>query len=331
MKRLLNALAVGLALTVLTLFAARGAAHMRGGDVASPLVVQSAERNPWTNLEMNNRPGTFHFAVVSDRTGGHRPGVFTRAVRMINMLQPEFVMSVGDLIEGYSTDPGQWALEWSEFESKLDALQMPFFFCIGNHDMSNVPMRENWKRKFGQAYYSFRYRGVLFVVLNSEEPRPKEQIYKFGPEQQEWLRQTLDKNRDARWTFVFFHKPVWQEPMGDPASQGWTPIEEALLAGDRRYTVFVGHEHNYAKFVRHGREYFMLATTGGGSKMRGVEYGEFDHVSWVTMKDTGPVIANVLLEGVQPNDVRTSRDLPRYTIKAGEIERPRTRQARAGG
>ena len=46
---------------------------------------------------------------------------------MINMLQPEFVMSVGDLIEGYSEDPGQWALEWSEFESKLDALQMPFF------------------------------------------------------------------------------------------------------------------------------------------------------------------------------------------------------------
>ncbi len=326
MKRLLNAVVVGLALTVLTIFAARGTARMRGGDVAAPVSVQTAERNPWTNLEMNNRPGTFRFAVISDRTGGHRPGIFTRAVRMINMLQPEFVMSVGDLIEGYSTDPGQWALEWSEFESKLDALQMPFFFCIGNHDMSNVPMSENWKRKFGRPYYSFRYRDVLFVVLNSEEPRAKEQIYKFGSEQQEWLRQTLDKNRDVRWTFVFFHKPVWQEAMGDPMSQGWTPIEEALLAGDRRYTVFVGHEHNYAKFMRHGREYFMLATTGGGSKMRGVEYGEFDHVSWVTMKDNGPVIANVLLEGVQPNDVRTSRDLPHYAI-----ERPRTRPVGTGG
>jgi hypothetical protein len=46
------------------------------------------------------------------------------------------------------------------------------------------------------------------------------------------------------------------------------------------------------------------------------------------MKDTAPVIANVLLEGVQPNDVRTSRDLPRYEI---ETPRPRTRQAGAGG
>ena len=43
------------------------------------------------------------------------------------------------------------------------------------------------------------------------------------------------------------------------------------------------------------------------------------------------MIANVLLEGVQPNDVRTSRDLPRYVNKTGEVERPRTRSARAGG
>ena len=87
-------------------------------------------------------------------------------------------------------------------------------------------------------------------------------------------------------------------------AQGWTAIEEALQANDRRYTVFVGHKHNYAKFVRNGREYFMLATTGGGSKMRGVEFGEFDHVAWVTMKPNGPIVANVLLDGVQPDDVR---------------------------
>ena len=277
------------------------------------MAVDKGDRNPWTKLALNKGPDAFRFAVVSDRTGGHRPGVFSRAVRMINLLQPEFVMSVGDLIEGYSEDPGQWALEWSEFESKVDRLQMPFFFCTGNHDMSNLPMSENWKRKFGRSYYSFRYRNVLFVILNSEEPRPKEVIYHFGPEQQEWLRQTLRQRRrplDVR----LLPQAGLARGMGDPVAQGWTAIEDALAAGDRRYTVFVGHEHNYAKFVRHGRDYFMLATTGGGSKMRGVEYGEFDHVAWVTMKENAPVIANVLLDGVQPNDVRTARDLPKYPL-----------------
>jgi hypothetical protein len=149
------------------------------------------------------------------------------------------------------------------------------------------------------------------------------------------LRQTLRQNADVRWTFVFFHKPVWREAMGDPVAQGWTAIEDALAAGDRHYTVFVGHEHNYAKFVRHGRDYFMLATTGGGSKMRGVEYGEFDHVAWVTMKDGRPVVANILLDGVQPNDVRKERDLPRFETPA-KVQNPRPRvqgresQPRAG-
>ena len=36
MKRLLNALVVGLAVTLVTLFAARGAAWMRVGDAATP-------------------------------------------------------------------------------------------------------------------------------------------------------------------------------------------------------------------------------------------------------------------------------------------------------
>jgi 3',5'-cyclic AMP phosphodiesterase CpdA len=328
MKRLINGVAVGAILIAITVFAARGGANNPPADKPA-LVAESGSRNPWTKLELNEGPYAFRFAVVSDRTGGHRPGVFSRAVRMINLLQPEFVMSVGDLIEGYSEDPGQWALEWSEFESNVDRLQMPFFFCTGNHDMSNLPMSENWKRKFGRSYYSFRCRNVLFVILNSEEPRPNEVTYRFGPEQQEWLRQTLAKNADVRWTFVFFHKPVWREAMGDSVAQGWTAIEDALAAGDRRYTVFVGHEHNYAKFVRHGRDYFMLATTGGGSKMRGVEYGEFDHVAWVTMKDGGPVIANILLDGVQPNDVRNERDLPRFEVP--QPRRARRTPAAAGG
>jgi hypothetical protein len=37
--------------------------------------------------------------------------------------------------------------------------------------------------------------------------------------------------------------------------------------------------------------------------MRGVAYGEFDHVAWVTMKKDGPVVANVLLDSVLPDDL----------------------------
>ena len=44
--------------------------------------------------------------------------------------------------------------------------------------------------------------------------------------------------------------------------------------------------------------YYSLATTGGGSKLRGTAYGEFDHFAWVTMKKSGPIVANLLLDGI---------------------------------
>ena len=54
---------------------------------------------PWKQKIIDN-PNRFQFAIVADRTGGRRPGVFANAIRKLNLLQPDFVMSIGDLIEG---------------------------------------------------------------------------------------------------------------------------------------------------------------------------------------------------------------------------------------
>jgi hypothetical protein len=95
------------------------------------------------------------------------------------------------------------------------------------------------------------------------------------------------------------HKPIWTQANLD--KNGWLEVEK-LLAG-RKYTVFAGHVHRYQKFVRQGMNYYQLATTGGGSRLRGIRYGEFDHIVWVTMKNGGPVLANVMLDGVYPENL----------------------------
>src|SRR5271168_3524774 len=97
MKRLLlGVLVIG------TLAAAIGLSRQSPPPVAE-LQIQVEERNPWTNLRLNNDPAEFRFAIVSDRTGGHRPRIFSQAVEQLNLLQPEFVLSVGDLIKGGKT------------------------------------------------------------------------------------------------------------------------------------------------------------------------------------------------------------------------------------
>ena len=55
--------------------------------------------NPWSHLQFPEANVEFQFAVISDNTGGAYPGVFDAAMTKLNLMQPEFVMSVGDLIE----------------------------------------------------------------------------------------------------------------------------------------------------------------------------------------------------------------------------------------
>jgi UDP-2,3-diacylglucosamine pyrophosphatase LpxH len=272
----------------------------RSRSAAEPNAIQieSAEKNPWTSLKLNNDPDQFHFAVVSDRTGGHRDKVFSRAVQQINLLQPTFVMSVGDLIEGYSLKEDVVKGQWDEFDGYAKKFEAPFFYVPGNHDLTNKSQVATWGERYGKRYYHFVYKNTLFLSLCSENP--PDGMGTIDQEQQEWVSKTLEANRDVRWTFVFLHKPIWNAR--DLEKNGWAAVEKALAG--RKYNVFCGHVHRYQVFHRNGTEYYQLATTGGGSRLRGTDYGEFDHVAWITMKKDRPVIANVLLDGILPSDLR---------------------------
>lgn len=261
------------------------------------LRVEKGQRNPWTHLRINNHPGDFHFVIVSDRTGGHRPRIFSQAVKQINLLQPAFVVSVGDLIEGYTKDRKRMSKQWLEFQRYVSDLKMPFFYVPGNHDISNPSMDKEWKQRFGRPYYHFVFRDVLFLALHTDDPPGSSKISK---KQVEYFQKVLKDNDQARWTVVLMHKPLWH--YANPDKNGWPEIEK-LLRG-RKYTVFAGHLHRYKKFTRGGMNYYQLATTGGSSRMRGTRYGEFDHIVWVSMKKNGPVLANVMLDGIYTEDVK---------------------------
>lgn len=264
---------------------------------AGGIQITSEDKNPWTSLRVNADPDQFQFAVVSDRTGGHRPKVFSQAVQRINLLQPEFVLSVGDLINGYTTKPEQIEKEWKEFTGYVAKFEMPFFYVPGNHDLTNKEQNDDWKARFGRKFYHFVYKNVLFFAVNSEDGGKASFV---TDEQTKYFQEVLKANPDVKWTLIFLHKPLWTA--ADLKANGWEAFEKALEG--RKYTVFCGHVHRYQKFTRNGMNYYQLATTGGGSRLRGVEYGEFDQIAWITMKKDGPLIANVMLDGVLPENLK---------------------------
>ena len=62
-----------------------------GMAAALPLLAQDArfvaevdtDATPWTHLDFHDEPDNFQFAIVTDRTGGHRPGVFLGGIERV--------------------------------------------------------------------------------------------------------------------------------------------------------------------------------------------------------------------------------------------------------
>jgi hypothetical protein len=248
---------------------------------------------PWTHLNFYNDPDNFQFVIVTDRNGGNRPGIFEDAADKINILYPEFVLSVGDLINGYTKDTARIRYEWDEVNDIIDELKMPFFYLPGNHDITNRVMAKEWEKRYGRRYYYFIYKKTLFIILDSND----DDDYSLTREQTDYVLETIRENPEVRWTFLLMHHPVWNYNTNGRFEE----LETALA--DRKHTVLAGHTHHYLHENRKGQHYYILGTTGGGSRLRGNYFGEFDHITWVTMTDAGPSLANLRLEGILPHDI----------------------------
>ena len=82
-----------------------------------------------TDRSFNNDTNKIQFAIVSDLWGGNRPGIFEDAVDKLELLQPQFVMSVGDLIDGKTYDSTIVDEQWKDFNQKMKAPVHAFFLC----------------------------------------------------------------------------------------------------------------------------------------------------------------------------------------------------------
>jgi hypothetical protein len=285
---------------------------------------------PWTSEEFQNNPEEFQFVVIGDRTGGaNQQGTFELAIGQLNLLQPEFVINVGDMIEGYSDDKAELNAEWNEIDDMLEQLNMPFFRTPGNHDIANETAQQVWRDRHGSTRYHFVYNDTLFVVLDSEDPpreapegiKEKLELYnelqvsdpakaqamlaefmsdeavvaglskpvEFSDEQLDFFKDALAQNADVRWTFIFLHEPAWEN-----SSDSFKAIQGMLK--DRKHTFLAGHLHYYDYDLIDGYEHITMGPSGASFHHDGP--GNVDHIMWVTMTEDGPEIANIALKGV---------------------------------
>ena len=294
-------------------------------------VTRFSESKPWNSEDFINEPGNFQFAIIGDRTGGaNATGTFHLAMNQINLLQPEFVINVGDLIEGYPEDEKDLREMWDEADSITGKLEMPFFHTIGNHDVSTAMTKKVWLERFGADYYYFIYKDVLFMVLSSEDdsrPDPPEEIKeglkiynRLQTEDPQAAKKMLEEFMTSEAVIAVLGQPVefpekqlswiqktldehkevrWtflfmHEPCWENPSESFKSIQKMLAS--REYSMFGGHLHYYDYDRIDDREYITMGPAGASFHHAGP--GNVDHMMWVTMTDNGPELGNIALKGI---------------------------------
>ncbi|MFK7787962.1 MAG: metallophosphoesterase [Phycisphaeraceae bacterium] len=244
----------------------------------------------------------FTFAIFGDRTGGPHKGinVLAQAVADVNLIEPDLVMTVGDLINGYADDK-VWLPQMKQYKEVMGELICPWFPVAGNHDIywrgpdkPEGELEPLYEMHFGPLWYAFEHKGCFFIVLYTDEGNPqtgernfkKPASQRMSDEQFDWLKDILNKAKDADHVFVFLHHPRWLGTRKKMVGYGddWTKVHKELVNAGNVSGVFAGHIHHMRFDPKDDINYFTLATVGGGQPGWSPKAGWLHHYNLVTVR-----------------------------------------------
>ena len=168
---------------------------------------------------------TFEFAFLTDihiRPDMNAPNGFQMAIDKVNRLNPDFVLTGGDLVFDVMRGNRQKSDSlFTLYKSMSKGFKMPVYNCLGNHDLFAIypesPENENhpdykygmFERYFGKTYYSFDHKGWHFIVLNSlDVTEDKKYTGHFDEKQLEWLKSDLENVNKLTPIVIVSHLPM---------------------------------------------------------------------------------------------------------------------------
>jgi 3',5'-cyclic AMP phosphodiesterase CpdA len=220
----------------------------------------------------------FHFAIMGDRTGLGSAQVYERVWKEIGQLHPDFVINVGDTIQGMNDSLA--AAEWEELHRLWRSAPYPLYFTPGNHDIWNDFSRRLYEQQTGRpAFYSFNFQNAHFTVLDNSIS------LELSDQQHRFLEDDLKANPDRAPKFVFFHKPFWILPL--KLGSGEFPLHRLARQYGVNYVV-CGHVHQLIRIQRDGVVYLDVGSSGGNmergtSRGQGFAQGWFYQYVWVAV------------------------------------------------
>jgi 3',5'-cyclic AMP phosphodiesterase CpdA len=152
-------------------------------------------------------------------------------------------ITVGDIVwDNHSLFPS--------YNAAVEKMGIPFFQCIGNHDMDynkggDEVSDDTFQQHYGPTWYSFNRGKVHYVVLDDVRYLGKDREYDgyISEEQLAWLQKDLAFVPNDFLVIVCLHIPVHNEVKNNDALY-------AILKG-RNVHIMSGHTHYHRNVIKH--------------------------------------------------------------------------------
>jgi len=233
-------------------------------------------------------PDEVRFIVFGDSQFGNPPE-FEQMIHEAELLRPEFVIQVGDLINGYTYDKEQLRKEWRSFKNQISPLSSSYYPVPGNHDVVTDEAEEVYAEVWGKEklLYSFDEGPVHSIVLNSWWGHEDDRIAEW---QRDWLKKDLEtfaeknggidsETLQQKSIFVFLHSPLWKYAANTEGRKDWELVHDLLRQYPTRLVVG-GHYHEYTWEKRDEIDYVVINSAGvDRTSFREGQFSSFLHVS----------------------------------------------------
>jgi len=176
-------------------------------------------------LQSQTNDEGFTFVFMTDihvQTERNAVEGFSQAIDSVNKLNPDFVITGGDLVmdvlgQNYGRADSLYKL-YLETEKKIN---MPVYNTLGNHEIFGIYKESGissdhpeygekmYENRMGKSYYSFDHKGWHFMILNDvEDTGESSYIGEIDSVQMEWIKTDLAELDDATPIIVSVHIPL---------------------------------------------------------------------------------------------------------------------------
>jgi hypothetical protein len=194
------------------------------------------------------------FVILGDRTGEAQPGVYEAALREIAKQKPEFIISVGDSIQGL--DDSKAASEWRDWHKLVEPYRrIPLYLAAGNHDVWSELSEKLYQQESGRPlHYSFDRGPVHVTILDNSRSDA------MPPSEMTFLEEDLRAPSAATLKVIVSHRPSWvvDAALGNTSA----PLHQLAKRYGVKY-VIAGHVHQLIHASLDGVEYVSVASSGG--------------------------------------------------------------------